>query len=181
MGEMHTTRDPFSVLKEAWLTLISLQSMYLQINSGLIMCLLTDFPLASRILWRCRLYSGPEVRASADCMKGDCGEDIYAKMDTGKAGGISQGIIRGIARGIARGISPTPRTSHHLLSAACSDPEIAFANSFRGPLKTCTNRRPFKLAMQHKFLTFPRASHHNGKHLQPQAVLVEVYMMAGPA
>jgi hypothetical protein len=49
--------------------------------------------------------------------------------------------------------------SHHLLAAACGDPvgpEIAFANSFRGPLKKCTNRRPFKLAMQHNFLIFPR-------------------------
>jgi hypothetical protein len=56
------------------------------------MCLLTNFPLASRILWRCRLHSGLEleVQASADCMKGDCGEDIYAKMNTGKARGKAQ-------------------------------------------------------------------------------------------
>ena len=47
--------------------------------------------------------------------------------------------------------------SHHLLAAACGDPEITFANSFRGPpLKKCTNHRPFKLAMQHNFLNFPR-------------------------
>ena len=44
--------------------------------------------------------------------------------------------------------------SHHLLAAACGDPEIAFANSFRGPLKKCTNRRPFKLAMQHNYSIF---------------------------
>ncbi len=37
--------------------------------------------------------------------------------------------------------------------SACGDPEIAFANSFKGPLKKpepaseCTNRRPFKLAI----------------------------------
>ncbi len=36
------------------------------------------------------------------------------------------------------------------------DPEIKFANSFRGPLKKCTNHRAFKPAMQHRFLTFPR-------------------------
>jgi hypothetical protein len=50
--------------------------------------------------------------------------------------------------------------SHHhlqvLAAAARGDPQISFANPFRGPLKKCTNRRPFKLAMQHKFLTFPR-------------------------
>jgi hypothetical protein len=44
----------------------------------------------------------------------------------------------------------------HLLAAACGDPEIAFANSFRGPLKKCTNRRFFMLAMTHNFLNFPR-------------------------
>jgi hypothetical protein len=37
----------------------------------------------------------------------------------------------------------------------CCDPEIALTNSFRG-LKKCTNRRPFKPAMTHNFLTFPR-------------------------
>ncbi len=53
--------------------------------------------------------------------------------------------------------------SHNLLAAACGDPEIAFANSesfrvrLRGPLKKCTNRRPFKLAMTHNFLNFPRS------------------------
>ncbi len=44
--------------------------------------------------------------------------------------------------------------SHQPAAAAGQDPEIAFANSFRGPLKKCTNRRPFKLAMQHNFSIF---------------------------
>jgi hypothetical protein len=57
--------------------------------------------------------------------------------------------------------------SHRLLATAsagpgCGDPEIAFANSvtpsLRGPRKKCTNRRPLKVAMQHKFLTFPRGA-----------------------
>jgi hypothetical protein len=59
--------------------------------------------------------------------------------------------------------------SHHLLqvaAAACGDPEISFANSFRGPLKKCTNRRPFKLAMQHKFSIFHAVGRAAG---QPQA------------
>jgi hypothetical protein len=42
---------------------------------------------------------------------------------------------------------------------ACGD-AFKFANSFRlrGPLrlKKCTYRRPFKLAMTHNFLNFPR-------------------------
>ena len=75
------------------------------------MCLLTNFPLASRLLWRCRLHSGLEVLASADCMKGDCGVDIYENEYGKKARGITRGIARGIAQGIARGVSPTPRTS----------------------------------------------------------------------
>ncbi len=51
--------------------------------------------------------------------------------------------------------------SHQLFACACSDPEIAFANSFRGPLKKSTNCRPFQLAiivmLQHNLLTFPRS------------------------
>jgi hypothetical protein len=55
------------------------------------MCLLTNFkfPLASRLLWCCHLHSGLEVLASADCMKGDCGVDIYAKMNTEKKPGAA--------------------------------------------------------------------------------------------
>jgi hypothetical protein len=34
------------------------------------------------------------------------------------------------------------------------DPEIAFANSFRGPLKKCTNHRPFKSAKVKTFSNF---------------------------
>jgi hypothetical protein len=34
------------------------------------------------------------------------------------------------------------------------DPEIGFVNSFRGPLKKCTNRRAYKPAMHHYFLIF---------------------------
>ena len=96
--------------------------------------------------------------------------------------GLSRGLSRGHSRGLSQGLSHGgigPRSaklwkselrisrgvcccrysfcclnSHHLLAAACGDPEIAFANSFRGPLKKCTNRRPFKLAMQHNFSIF---------------------------
>ena len=46
--------------------------------------------------------------------------------------------------------------SHQLPGRTQADPEITFANSFRVSLEMCTNRRAFKPAMQHYFLTFPR-------------------------
>ncbi len=39
-------------------------------------------------------------------------------------------------------------------SAAGQDPEITFANSFRGSLEMCTNRRPFQTTKGQNFFTF---------------------------
>jgi len=48
--------------------------------------------------------------------------------------------------------------SHQLFAAACGpDPEISafkFANSFRGSLEMCTNRRSFQSAKEQNLLTF---------------------------
>ena len=49
-------------------------------------------------------------------------------------------------------------------SAAGQDPEITFANSFRGSLEMCTNRRPFKSAKVKTFSNFHAVS--EGPHQQ---------------
>ena len=62
--------------------------------------------------------------------------------------------------------------SHHLLAAACGDPEIAFANSFLGSLKKCTNSRPFKSAKVKTFSNF---------HAVPSQAAHSEWIMMGPA
>ncbi len=113
--------------------------------------------------WRGHLYakmnSGPVTQKVPVNQQSPNESPSESPSETGTFSRRCRTLLREAVLRISRGVcccrySFCCLNSHHLLAAACGDPEIAFANSFRGPLKKCTSRRPFKSVKVKAFSNF---------------------------